>query len=105
MRTVFALLLMTTAAYAQDVPTDEMKKAALMRAYEANGNSMVGWGAYDATVRVIKTEKITGGPLQNYITVAPEKKVAQLVVVAPPSNICTRHGLRKVTRGRSWHCR
>ena len=94
------MLLLTTPVMAQEPPSEEVKKAALMRAYEANGNSMVGWGAYDATVRVIKTERVI-------VPTPPEKKVEKVaqLTVAPPSNVCTRHGLRKVISGRSWHCR
>lgn len=41
MRTTIALLLLTTVASAQE-PSEETKTWALKRAYELNGNSMVG---------------------------------------------------------------
>lgn len=66
MRYVIALLLTTGSALAQTtvvtvpvIPSEEDKKSALMRAYQANGNSMVGWSSFDATEpRPIKTERI-----------------------------------------------
>jgi hypothetical protein len=102
MRTILALLLMTTAAIAQEVPED-VKKAALMRAYQANGNSMVGWGSYDATQPItVKTEKITPPPAEGQVA---EMTAMPPAPPAPVSDVCTRHGMHKVTTGRSWHCR
>jgi hypothetical protein len=89
---------------AQEEPSWEAKKAALMQAYHANGDKMSGYGMFDATEpRSIKTDRIPPAPL-------PAPKVAELPTAsgAPvESNVCTRKGLHKVftRRGKSWRCK
>ena len=98
-----ALVALTTPALAQE-PTQAEKTAALKRAYELNGNSMVGWGSIDLTSEptVVRTIPIDGAPR---VTPAapPPAKVAAVEPERP--DICRRHGKRKVVRGRSWRCR
>ena len=97
-------LLAATPALAQE-PTEEAKKAALMKAYHANGDSMVHWGAIDVDNEptVVRTIPIVPTPA------APAPKPA-VVTITPdpepvPSDVCSRHHLRKVVTGSSWRCR
>ena len=131
---ILAFLLLAIPAHAQE-PSEAMKKAALMRAYELNGNSMVRWGTIDLsaavsasaedapvrcyeqrgdatgqayfecpepikTIRIIPTDKPAPKPLP-----APAKRLAETESPPAQSNVCSRHGLRKVVHGRSWNCR
>jgi hypothetical protein len=94
------LLTVTVKAFAQEPPSEEQKKEALMRAYVANGNSMTGWNSFDDTApRAVKTDRIVP-PVEPKS--GAEKPPAVKVAAA---NVCTRHGKRKVVRGRSWRCR
>jgi hypothetical protein len=95
--------LLASPAMAQDIPTEEQKKAALMEAYRRNGNSMVGFGSIDVTkpdpTAIIRPMLIAPPPVVT-AEVQPEKP-------APVADICTRHGKHRVaTRGgKSWRCR
>jgi hypothetical protein len=123
MKKVFLLLLLATPAWAQE-PTEEVKTWALKRAYELNGNSMVGWGSIDLTdeimKRKVKTERIIpdmSAEEYNELDAAANERVllpprhktkdgATLAVVEYGTvDVCTRHHLRKVMEGKSWHCR
>jgi hypothetical protein len=42
-----AVMLLVARVARADEPSEEDKKLALMLAYQANGNSMSGWGNYD----------------------------------------------------------
>jgi hypothetical protein len=110
----FVLFAMGAAARAEDddqtaylfpvIPSEEHKIWALKRAYQLNGNSMVGNNVMIDVSREtpfstpVKTERV---PLP---APAPEARVAQVTQVA---DICTRHGKRRVAinGGRSWRCR
>ena len=100
------LILLSPPAVAQEEPSWEAKKTALMQAYHANGDKMSGYGMFDATEpRAIKTERIPPTLLP-----LPAPKVAELPTAsgAPvESNVCTRKGLHKVftRRGKSWRCK
>jgi hypothetical protein len=97
-----------TAYFFPDIPDREVINWALKRAYQLNGNSMVG---YDKMVDlskekpfsvVVRTEKMT-------VTIPatppkPEEQLAQLKPVRP-SDVCTKHGMHKVITGSSWRCR
>ena len=114
--TLIALALLATPALAQE-PSEEVKKAALMRAYHLNGDSMAGWGSIDLSkidVTDTKVEcftvlgEVTGKaffecrqPVEAPAVVAQAEPAAP----APKPDICKRHGLRKVVRGDSWRCR
>ena len=96
MKSLVALLLMTTCAFAEE-PSQEVKTQMLKRAYELNGNSMVGWGSIDMTApRPVKTEVIL-----------PEKAVVPDTVADTAPNTCETHGLKLVFShdGKSWHCK
>jgi hypothetical protein len=91
-----ALVFASSRAMAQEV--DEATKIlALKRAYQINGNSMVG-----------PTIDLTG-EVPGSIPVVTEKvrnTVAAMKDDPPPAkDICARHGLRKVIKGDSWKCR
>jgi len=114
MRVLAAMLLMTTSALAQEpvmlapiVPTEEMKVQALLEAYKANGNSMVGWNVWDGRVPV-KTDKVPYAPPVKVLP-ATEKNtldaIADMTDPEPVADICKRHGMRKVTHGDGWRCR
>jgi hypothetical protein len=89
------------------VGPDEATKAwALRRAFQLNGNSMVGNNRMidltDETpfTNPVKTERVT-------VTMpkpAPAAE-AQLAKMVPVSDVCARHGMHKVTRGSSWRCK
>ena len=98
-------LLAVTPALAQE-PTEEAKKAALMKAYHANGDSMVRWGSIDVDNEPtpIRTIPIVPAPAP------PVKPAPAVVTLTPdpepvPSDVCSRHHLRKVVTGSSWRCR
>jgi hypothetical protein len=127
MKTAMILLLMTTAAFAQvategktDKSTEEWvstnidrdtKAWALKRAYELNGNSMVGWGSIDLTgetpVKPVQTVPIIPGP-SGMVDPTERNALDKLADIKPVEhNICTHHHMRKVTTsdGQSWRCR
>ena len=79
---------------------------ALKRAYILNGNSMVGnYRMIDLTdPAVLKADKVVTTTVIRPDAPPPpvEKKAAAPKAAA---DVCTRHGKRKVVRGRSWRCR
>ena len=106
--TLAALLAWLAPAPAQEISDEATKKAALMRAYRANGNSMVGWGSYDATQKEVQVERI--------IPVTPATERNALDAIADMTNpdpapaprradICQRHHMHKVYYGEKWRCR
>ena len=111
------------------VPDEATKKRALMRAYELNGNSMVGHMIdvsddqvvhdgmlkfktdgkdWDVTKKQVKTQSIIVKPVD---FPPPHEKntldaIADLTDPEPAkADICKRHHMRKVTTGNSWRCR
>jgi hypothetical protein len=126
MRTAFIVLaLLATPALAQE-PSEEVKKAALMRAYHLNGDSMVGSRMIDMSGVDVTDPNIECFMIEGEVTKqtsfdcrqkieAPKPKAealrpklaaaAEVEVPAPKPDICRRHGLRKVTEGKSWRCR
>jgi len=81
------------------VPSEEQKKAALLLAYKINGNSMVG-----NNVMVDLTKPI---PIEAVRVPVTEVQKAMPVRVAEVSDVCTRHGKRKISirGGKSWRCK
>ena len=71
------LVALTAPALAQE-PTQAEKTAALKRAYELNGNSMVGWGSIDLTSEptVVRTIPIAGAPRVTPAAPPPDKVAA-----------------------------
>jgi len=91
-----------------DVPDEATKVWALKRAFQLNGNSMVGnnrmvdVSGETPFANPVVTERVT-------VTIpapAPSPE-AQLAKLASVTDTCTRHGLRKVTirGGKSWRCK
>ena len=111
---LIALALLATPAHAGE-PTEETKKAALMRAYHLNGDSMVGWGSIDLSKVNVTDTKVECFTIVGEVTgkaffecrqpVEAAAVVASAEAPAPKPDICKRHGLRKVVRGDSWRCR
>jgi hypothetical protein len=84
------------------IPSEAEKVAALKRAYEINGNSMVGYNMMvDLTDPVMKGDKLApdadpaGG-------IWPKPKPVEKR--AEVQDICTRHNMHKSIRGKSWRC-
>lgn len=110
---LIALVLLVTPVLAQE-PSEDVKRAALLRAYHLNGDSMVG-GSVDLSRVDVANEKVTCAVIEGGATGKQffECHEAAPVVIAqadpaapaPKPDICQRHGLHKVTRGNSWHCR
>ena len=101
---LIAVLLFPSIAFAD--PSDTDKVAALKLAYRINNNSMVG-GMIDLTdpgtlARAASLPDIEdSGP-----GVWPRlEQPKQPRVQTAAANICTRHGLKKTIRGKSWRCR
>jgi hypothetical protein len=93
-----------TAYFFPDIPDREVINWALKRAFQLNGNSMVG---YDKMVDlskekpfsvVVKTEKMT-------VTIPAPKTSQQAQLEQVVSDVCTRHKMHKVTIGKSWRCK
>ena len=105
-------LLLASAAHAQDtyitpdIPDEATKVWALKRAYQLNGNSMVG-KTVDLSKEIfplpvpVKTESITPVPLP------VERSVQVMTAETPTADVCVRHHKRKVYTNdrKSWHCR
>ena len=119
MKALLVLALLASPAFAEDdqspylfpvVPDEATKIWALKRAYQLNGNSMVG------NNHMIDLSNET--PFANPVTIekitvpmprpapSPEAQLAQMVPVVA-ADICKRHGKRRVVTngGRSWRCR
>ena len=116
MRALLVLALLASPAFAEDdqtayafpvIPSEEHKIWALKRAYQLNGNSMVGNNRMiDVSNETpfsnpVKTERVT---VTLPVAATPE---AQLEKMKPVADICARHGKRRVETngGRSWRCR
>jgi len=97
----------TTVYVMPVIPSEAEKKAALREAYRRNGNSMVG-GMIDLTVpSIIKTDK---APMRLEEMTPAEDAIwpkLQREAKAQVSDVCTRHGMHKVTTrgGKSWRCK
>ena len=119
MRALLALALLASPAFAEDdqtayafpvIPSEEHKIWALKRAYQINGNSMVGNNLMIDVSREtpfsnpVKTERITV-PMPRPAP-SPEEQLAKMTPVKV-ADICKRHGKRRVETngGRSWRCR
>ena len=117
MKVLILLALLASPAFAQDdqtvyvypvIPDEATKVWALKRAYQLNGNSMVGNNVMIDVSREtpfsnpVKTERITV-PLPAPAP-TPEQRLAEM---KPVADICARHGKRRVATngGRSWRCR
>ena len=93
------------------IPDGAIKGWALKRAYELNGNSMVGKPidlSREAPATPVKIERIAATPT---VVDKPVDKPGAIPTVlvqqeAPP-NTCTLHHRHKVysNGGKSWHCR
>ena len=101
---VAAALLFPSLALAD--PSEADKVAALKLAYRINNNSMVG-GMIDLTDpgtlarAALLLDLEDSGP-----GVWPRlEQPKQPRVQTAAANICTRHGLKKTIRGKSWRCR
>jgi hypothetical protein len=106
LKPAIAVLLLIAPAAAQG-PSEVDKAAVLNRAYAYNGNRMVGWGSIDLTgepiaIRTTLVEPSRPEPIKEPVK-APAVKIAS--AEKPERNICTRHGMHKVTLGRTWRCR
>jgi hypothetical protein len=114
-RAFLILALLASPAFAEDdqtayvfpvIPDEATKVWALKRAYQLNGNSMVGNNKMIDVSREtpfatpVKTEAV---PLPSPAP-SPETRLAQ---AAPAADICTRHGKRRIVTngGKSWRCR
>jgi hypothetical protein len=86
MKKLLLCVMLITPAYAQ--VSEEDKINALRRAYEDS-------------VKPAKTETIVPANELNEIDRAADLKPKPAVVV----DICTRHHMHKVVRGKSWHCK
>jgi hypothetical protein len=121
---VFALVRVETSETRQTAAMHEVKKAitevinvvevpeatkiwALKRGYQLNGNSMVG-PTIDLTkespdTKVIETIVVKPDELNEIDRAMPVEKIQAQTPVE--TNVCTRHGMKKVVKGDSWHCR
>jgi len=95
-RLALLLALIPAAAAAGDyvmprIPDEVEKTEALRQAYQLRDY-----------VRIIPTTKVIPDPVPP-VAAPPPAPVAAPVKEA--QDICTRHGLHKVVRGSSWHCR
>jgi hypothetical protein len=111
MKVLAALLLLTTACALAQEPDQATKSWALKRAYQLNGNSMVGDKMIDLSNEspysiVVKPEKIIPTPTP---TPTREKHAdaAEVWEVRRKSDICTQHHKHKVVTqgGKSWRCK
>jgi hypothetical protein len=90
-----------TAYFFPDIPDREVINWALKRAYQLNGNSMVG---YDKMIDLSKEKPFS-------VVVKTEKMTVEIPapvptpVAKPAGDVCTRHGMHKVITGSSWRCK
>jgi hypothetical protein len=96
---------------AQNVPSEAVKAWALKRAYQLNGNSMVGdtidLSNENPDAIAVPTEKIIPTPASVPQPTVESEPAPVKLQARVESNICTRFGLRKVAtnEGKSWRCR
>ena len=120
MRALLVLALLASPAFAEDdqtayvfpvIPDEATKVWALKRAYQLNGNSMVGNNRMIDVSREtpfatpVKTEAV---PLPSPAPSQPPKGAIEVRLArAPVADICTRHGKRRIVTngGKSWRCR
>jgi hypothetical protein len=101
-RTLAILLLLAVPAMADPrMPTDEEKAHALMRAFSLNGGSMVRQGSID--LADYPDLPVTATAVQGEPEVVVRK--ASVRHRAQRGNVCTRHGMVKITHGRGWRCK
>lgn len=103
LKPAIAFLLLVTPAAAQE-PSEADKAAVLNRAFAHNGNRMVGWGSIDLTGEPIAIRTMLIEPSRPE-PVKETAKVPAVKVASVERNICMRHGMHKVTLGRTWRCR
>ena len=100
-----------TAYVTPQIPDGAIKGWALKRAYELNGNSMVGKPidlSREAPATPVKIERIAATPtVVDKPVDKPGAIPTVLVQQETPPNTCTLHHRRKVysNGGKSWHCR
>lgn len=98
-----------TPYFFPDTPDDATKAWALKRAFQLNGNSMVG----GPRMIDVSGETPFANPVQiERIAVpmpapapSPEERLAKMTPVIPAHDVCSRHGMHRVTRGNSWRCK
>lgn len=104
--------------YTPRVLTEAEKVEALKKAYQLNGNSMVGYDRMidltDPAVlkadRIVTTVPVTPVPLPKPVDADPDggvwpKPDKTAGLAEHKSDTCTRHGMHKVVSGSSWRCR
>jgi hypothetical protein len=111
------IFMLLSRAHGQTLPEPswEVKKAALMDAYHANGDRMSGWGMYERdTPRVIETKPATPvakADNKNEVDEQADLNMEDLKKFSRRANyktdICARHGKHKVMThgGSSWRCK
>ena len=107
------VILLSPPAWAQEEPSWEVKRAALIDAYHANGDRMSGWGMYERdTPRVIETKPVTPvakAEVKNEVDEQADLNMEDLKKFSRRANyktdICARHHMHKVVKGDSWRCR
>ena len=107
--TALLLLLLASPAAAQQIPTEQQKVDALKLAYQLNGNSMVGGRMIDLTdpdvIAMSAALDVQLDPKDSGPGIWPKlDKVKAERHASKTGDICTRHGLRKTIRGKSWRC-
>jgi hypothetical protein len=121
-----ALLLLVLAAPAlAQAPDEATKAAALKRAYEMNGNSMVRWGSIDLSEEDKAGQVTADAPAHAAAEVTDPNALNPLDAQAPDwearrrfmnrtfkatrnqlaGDVCERHGMHKVVYGDKWRCR
>ncbi len=101
---IFTERVSPETVYVQPVePSEDIKKAALLKAYELAGNTMDRWGGVDVTeyVKELQQPKPVKTDRLKMKMVHVEPKAAPAV---KSTDVCTRHGMRKSIRGKSWRC-
>ena len=96
-------LLVTAGAAAE--PTEQEKIDALKLAYRLNGNSMVGTKMIDLTDPAVRGDAkvVTTVPVQP-VAPPPPPVAKPAEKHAEVQDVCTRHGMHKRIRGKSWRC-
>lgn len=122
-RILIAALLLGSSAHAgesipimPEIPTEAAKIEALRLGYILNGFSMVrapSEGSIDLTT--LTTINKTPGVVRTIPITQPPKVDLDVPKEKPPeklekrseavTDVCTRHGMRKVVTGSSWRCR
>jgi hypothetical protein len=98
--------------YTPRVLTEAEKVEALKKAYQLNGNSMVGYDRMidltDPAVlkadRIVTTVPVIPVPLPKPVDADPDGGVWPKLA-EHKSDTCARHGMHRVVTGSSWRCR